>query len=106
MPRVVSPEARATADEARQLLAAYQDAEDLIRVGAYEPGSNPETDRAIALHEGLRAFLQQGVEDPPVADPVRALRSLLDQPLREQQSAVPVRAQGAGTRGATPKKGP
>jgi len=101
MPRVVSPEARATADEARRLLAVYQEAEDLIRVGAYEPGSNPETDRAIALHGALRAFLRQGVEDPPVTDPVPELRRLLD-----QQAAVPARAQGPAAGGRIAKKGP
>ena len=44
------------ADEARRLLAAYQDAEDLLRVGAYAPGSNAEIDRAVAVNDALKAF--------------------------------------------------
>ena len=79
MPRIITPEARATAAEARRLMAAYQGAEDLIRVGAYAPGSNPETDRAIALHDALKAFLQQGVTEPAPSDPIEELQRILDQ---------------------------
>ncbi len=78
MPRVMTPEARATADEARRLMAAYQEAEDLIRVGAYVPGSNSETDRAIALHDALNAFLRQGVTESASSDPIDVLRGILD----------------------------
>ncbi|MDX1548355.1 MAG: FliI/YscN family ATPase [Rhodothermales bacterium] len=77
MPRVTTPEARALADEARGLLAAYARAEDLLRVGAYERGSNPETDRAVALHEALTAFLRQSVDEPPTADAVARLGAVL-----------------------------
>jgi flagellum-specific ATP synthase len=77
MPRVVAPQARATADEARRLLAAYHGVEDLIRVGAYAPGSNPEVDRAVAVHDALNAFLQQRVDEPPSPDPVGQLRRIL-----------------------------
>ena len=77
MTRVTSAEARATADEARQLLAAYREAEDLIRVGAYAPGSNAEIDRAVAVNEALRAFLRQGIDEAPTTDPVGELRRVL-----------------------------
>lgn len=77
MPRVTTPEARRPAEEARRLLAAYRSAEDLIRVGAYEPGSNAETDRAVALHEPLSRFLRQRVDEPPPPDAAEALQHLL-----------------------------
>ena len=64
MPRVTTPEARATA-------------EDLIRIGAYEPRTNPVLDRAVAAHEPLTAFLQQAVDEPPTADATAALRTAL-----------------------------
>ena len=64
MPRVTTEQDREIAAEARNLLATYRDAEDLIRVGAYKSGSNPETDRAIAAVQPLRAFLRQGVHEP------------------------------------------
>ena len=77
MPRVASAEARAVAAEARRLLAAYAHAEDLLRVGAYEPGADPDTDRAVALHGALTAFLQQSVDEVSSDDPVRALQAIL-----------------------------
>ena len=47
----------------RELLAAYEEARDLIEVGAYVSGTNPRTDEAIARHEALLAFLQQGTHE-------------------------------------------
>ena len=40
-------------------MATYADMEELIRLGAYRPGSSPEVDEAIALHDPLQAFLSQ-----------------------------------------------
>ena len=44
-------------------MATYSDMEELIRLGAYRPGSSPEVDEAIALHPHLEAFLGQTKED-------------------------------------------
>jgi hypothetical protein len=44
-------------------MAAYRDKEDLIAIGAYQPGSDPLTDRAIAAREEIQAFLKQGASD-------------------------------------------
>lgn len=49
--------------EARRALSAYSDMEELIRLGAYATGSNPEVDRAIALNGPLEAFLHQGKDE-------------------------------------------
>lgn len=84
MPRVTSEEARAAAAEARSLMATYLDAEDLIRVGAYQSGSNAETDRAVAAIQPLRGFLRQSVHEPTEADASGRLASILRQlPLAE-----------------------
>ena len=56
---VVSPEHLAAAREINRLQAVYKEAEDLINIGAYEKGSNQEIDRALALIELIRKFLQQ-----------------------------------------------
>ncbi|MBP8129602.1 MAG: FliI/YscN family ATPase [Candidatus Hydrogenedentes bacterium] len=45
----------------RGVLATYRDAEDLVNIGAYASGSNPEIDRALRLMPGVRAFLKQGL---------------------------------------------
>lgn len=78
MPRVTTPEARETASEARTLLATYRDAEDLIRIGAYKSGANPQTDQAIAAYDVLRDFLRQGLHEPFDPTPAQTLRQLLD----------------------------
>jgi flagellum-specific ATP synthase len=48
---------------ARQVMATYSDMEELIRLGAYRPGSSPEVDEAIRLHPDLEAFLRQDKEE-------------------------------------------
>ena len=47
------------AQRLRRLLAAYVNAEDLIRVGAYQKGLDPTLDQAIAVMPALTGFLQQ-----------------------------------------------
>jgi len=49
----------AAANRLRELLAAYEKSRDLILLGAYEAGSDPVTDRAIAKMAELDAFLRQ-----------------------------------------------
>ncbi len=61
---VTSPEQRALATRARELLAAYREARDLVEIGAYQPGSNPLVDEAIARRGALDAFLRQGTHEP------------------------------------------
>jgi FliI/YscN family ATPase len=59
MPDVTSEEHGVLAREARRLMATYRDAEDLISVGAYQEGTDPEIDRARRLEPELQAFLAQ-----------------------------------------------
>lgn len=77
MPRVVNAEQRAIADEARSLLAAYREVEDLIRIGAYQKGASPATDRAITAYPAITSFLQQAVRAPIEAQPFAALQRSL-----------------------------
>ena len=48
---------------ARRLMSAYDDMEEMIRLGAYRPGSDPRTDEAIAYHERLEEFLNQDKDE-------------------------------------------
>ncbi len=57
-----------------RLLAIYRRAEDLINIGAYVRGSNPEIDRALEKIEAIKAFLRQEVEER--ADFEESLRAL------------------------------
>lgn len=64
MTEIVSPEHLKAAGGLREMLAVYRDARDLINIGAYQPGSNPQIDRAIALVPKINAFLKQAVNEP------------------------------------------
>jgi len=54
-----TPAQMAAAQKMRQALAAYHDAEDLIQLGAYVAGSNPQLDASIRLRPELIGFLRQ-----------------------------------------------
>jgi flagellum-specific ATP synthase len=59
----------------------YQQNRDLINVGAYVRGTNPELDAAIAAQPRLRAFLQQGMQQPvALADSKKTLLDLYSAP--------------------------
>jgi flagellum-specific ATP synthase len=47
--------------EAREALASYRKNQDLINIGAYPAGTNPAIDLSIHLHEPMKAFLRQGI---------------------------------------------
>jgi flagellum-specific ATP synthase/type III secretion protein N (ATPase) len=59
MPDIASSEHRFGAAKIRRLLAAFKDAEDLVNIGAYVPGSNPLVDEALAKYGDITKFLQQ-----------------------------------------------
>jgi flagellum-specific ATP synthase len=59
MPSVVSQEHRQAAALVRRMLATYARSEDLIRIGAYKSGTDPEIDRAIQSRMQIRAYLEQ-----------------------------------------------
>lgn len=59
MPDVTEAEHQRLARDARRSLATYREAEDLISVGAYQEGADPEIDRARRLEPALQKFLTQ-----------------------------------------------
>ncbi len=77
MPAVTGSEHRAHAALLRRLMAVYARSEDLVRIGAYKPGSDPDLDRALRAREPLRAFLTQAAhEQVHFGDSVRRLAAL------------------------------
>ena len=52
----------------RETLATYQRSEDLINLGAYVSGSNPQLDAAIKLRPRLNDFLKQRPDEHTNAD--------------------------------------
>jgi flagellum-specific ATP synthase len=78
MPRSADPAYLEVLTRARQVMATYADMEELIRLGAYRPGSSPDVDEAIRLHRPLEAFLAQGKEESTtLAEGYRRLAQIL-----------------------------
>ena len=63
MPVVVSEEHKLAARKLREIYATYVDAEDLINIGAFSPGSNRRIDGAVALIDRISGFLIQPVRN-------------------------------------------
>jgi flagellum-specific ATP synthase len=77
MPAVVERMHLRAAQQFRQVYSAYRQQRDLIAVGAYQKGSDPQVDKAIAMWPHLRAFLQQEVDDPAtLAEAIAALEAI------------------------------
>jgi flagellum-specific ATP synthase len=80
----------------RQCLATYKEAEELINIGAYTPGANPEIDKARNVINDINAILQQDMYDAtPYQDTVQRVLAVAQksnqevQVRRPQQQAVP-----------------
>jgi FliI/YscN family ATPase len=80
MPSVTDNAHRQLAAQARKHLATYEKARDLINIGAYVRGSDPEIDAAINIMPTLDALLQQDVKEvTPFEDTLQQL-SLIQKP--------------------------
>jgi flagellum-specific ATP synthase len=65
---IVTPEVREAGTRLRSALAAYREKEDLISIGAYQPGTDPLLDATVALRPRIDAFLRQRVDEPSTVD--------------------------------------
>lgn len=63
MSEIVSEEHLALAAKLRSILSIYNDNFDLISIGAYKSGTNPELDDAVAKMSQVDAFLTQAVKE-------------------------------------------
>ncbi|MFG6358749.1 MAG: flagellar protein export ATPase FliI [Acetatifactor sp.] len=63
MSQIATREHKRLAGKLKNVLATYNEAEDLINIGAYKSGSNPEIDYAITMIQQVNAFLQQEVDE-------------------------------------------
>jgi flagellum-specific ATP synthase len=63
MPAVTQPEHRAHAALVRRLMSVYARSEDLVRIGAYKSGSDPDLDRALRARGAMRSFMTQGAHE-------------------------------------------
>lgn len=103
MPSVVSEGHLKGALQFKQLLARYRQNKDLIAIGAYSPGSDPVTDRAIERYPHLVQFVSQGIQQKaPLVESVNNLQTLL---AAGQDAGAKMKTQEP-PRAAPPKKPP
>ena len=58
-------------NEIRKTLSVYSEAEDLINIGGYRQGNNPQWDEAIERYPKVQSFLKQGLKEDVVANEAR-----------------------------------
>jgi flagellum-specific ATP synthase len=63
MPAVAQSNHREQAALFRRMLATYARSEDLVRIGAYKPGADPDLDRALQCRNAIREFMMQTPEE-------------------------------------------
>ena len=77
MAEIVPQEHKQLAGNLRTMLANYNNAEDLINIGAYKSGSNKDIDEAIKKIGSIREFLQQSVDEKiPFDDVIKLLSTI------------------------------
>jgi flagellum-specific ATP synthase len=80
MPLLATPEEHALAQRVVRMLSQLEKSRDLIEIGAYRSGSNPELDRALALAPRLDRFLCQDVSERFArADALRDLAAIFEE---------------------------
>lgn len=95
MPQIVDPQHLHLALQMKRTWARYHQNEDLITVGAYTRGSDPEIDRSIDLMPALRAYLQQGMNDPmPIKRAIQELAMIMQAKPEQPAQAAPGAAAG------------
>ena len=82
MPDIVMDDHRRRAMAFNEILATYKEAEDLINIGAYVRGSNPQIDHALSKINLLRSFLKQDMNEKTIyEETVLRLNEIIEQPL-------------------------
>ncbi len=80
MSQIAQRDHKSYAGKLKNVLATYNEAEDLINIGAYKSGSNPGIDYAIRKIEEVNAYLRQDVGDKfSFEESVELLKKIFDQ---------------------------
>ena len=78
MAQVITPEHMQAARALKASMARHARVRDLIPLGAYVPGADPITDRAVQLHAPIEAFLCQGTkEEAPMGPCIAQLEQIM-----------------------------
>jgi flagellum-specific ATP synthase len=82
MPDIIDSDQWERARAFNEILSTYKEAEDLINIGAYVKGSNPQIDHALKKIGYLRQFLKQDIyEETIYSETIERLNNLIEKPL-------------------------
>ncbi len=82
MPDIVDEDHYKRAMAFNEILATYKEAEELINIGAYVRGSNPQIDHALSKINDLRQYLKQDMNEKSLyEDSVTHLKEIIEQPI-------------------------
>jgi flagellum-specific ATP synthase len=79
MPSVTDEAHRQNAALLRRLIAVHAHSADLVRIGAYRPGADPELDRAMRARDAMRGYMTQNAEErATLGENIRRLEALAE----------------------------
>jgi len=74
-PEIAAKEQQEASAFIRNMIATYNNSEDLIAIGAYEKGADPRIDKSVTLKPVIDAFMQQGIFETTSFDETNKLLS-------------------------------
>jgi flagellum-specific ATP synthase len=90
MTSITTPEHLAKTQQFRQVYSAYSRNRDLINLGAYQQGSDPEIDRALGEYPKLKTYLMQDMgQAVNMGESLSALEALFPNPSQTDQTQAP-----------------
>lgn len=81
---VISQEHRKIAARFKSMLAVYRENEDMVQMGVYQAGTNPQLDEALHYRDAMNTFLQQDIEEHVSAEQAREALFAIIQEKREE----------------------
>lgn len=89
MPQVTQTRHQAAAAAVRACLAVHHEHEDLLTIGAYREGANPQLDTAIAVRESIQGLLRQTVEESSTVESAQSQLLCVYDEIRTAQARTP-----------------
>ncbi|WP_164215460.1 flagellar protein export ATPase FliI [Virgibacillus sp. YIM 98842] len=79
MNQIIEDEHKQIAEEIRSLISTYEENSELIHIGAYKRGTNPEIDKSISYYNKIQSFLKQDISEYRTRDEsIEMMKALLN----------------------------
>jgi flagellum-specific ATP synthase len=102
MPDIVDAQQMHATQSIKRLMAVWEEIEDLVNIGAYASGTNPEYDLAIRMRPAIECFLRQGIDEGLDFDHSRAALMALHDEMNKGAEAIRGAARNQPAEGPRP----